>query len=194
MEKAAGLPFDDIMRDAVFDPLGIRASFMPQRMLGHIDSVASGYRVRRASRTPLLAYDAPALAASPLPPLDPERDFTIAPGRMLISMPDLAKLLCHFGSGDSGPTEMRAPQDGRGSVCGKAGRGLGLSFCPRIMGRDTVLGHQGAAYGMNAEMWLDPATGDGVAMATNGGLLISPGGPVLCGWAAVRLGFSILNA
>jgi len=61
------------------------------------------------------------------------------------------------------------------------------------MGRETVLGHQGVAYGMNSEMWLDPATGDGVATATNGGLLLAADKLVHCGWAAARLGFEVLE-
>jgi len=84
-------------------------------------------------------------------------------------------------------------QNRRGSVTGRAGRGLGVSYCPQIMGREMTLGHQGVAYGQNSEMWLDPATGDGVVVATNGGLLLSAGKLVHCGWAAARLGFEVLE-
>ncbi|MCL2544317.1 MAG: beta-lactamase family protein [Clostridia bacterium] len=206
MGAVTGAHFDDALQASLFEPLGITGSFLPQRMQPFSGRLATGYRVSLVSgpsRPPRVAYDAPALAAAPLPPPDPERDFVHAPGRLLISMPDLAKLLRLLGSdgaidgarvlSPAAMDEMRALQDGRGSVTGRAGRGLGVSYCPRVMGREMVLGHQGVAYGMNSEMWFDPATGDGVAMATNGGLLFATNKLVHSGWAAARLGFEILE-
>jgi len=191
MGAVTGAHFDDVLQSALFEPLGITASFLPQRMRPFEDRLAIGYKVSLCPRSTRIAYDAPALAAAPLPPPDPERDFSHAPGRLLISMPDLAKLMRLLPT--PAMEEMRTIQDGRGSVTGWAGRGLGVSYCPKAMGREMVMGHQGVAYGMNCQMWIDPATGDGVAMATNGGLLLSMNKLVHCGWGAVRLGFEVLE-
>ena len=125
-----------------------------------------------------------------------------APGRLILSVPDLAKiarLLCSDGAVDGrrvlapqSMEELRAPQARRGSVSGDAGRGLGVAFAPDVFGRRLAIGHQGVAYGMNAEVWGDPATGDAVAMATNGALLSPAGTLIRCGWAATRIGFEAL--
>ncbi|MCL2810552.1 MAG: beta-lactamase family protein [Clostridia bacterium] len=203
MGVATGAHFDDTLQASLFEPLGVTGSFLPQRMLPFVDRLASGYRVSLLPRPTRIAYDAPALAAAPLPIPDPERDFAHAPGRLLISMPGLTKLLRLLGSdgevdgarvlSPASMDELRAVQDHRGSVTGRAGRGLGVSYCPQVMGREMVMGHQGVAYGKNCEMWIDPATGDGVAMATNGGLLFATNKLVHCGWGAARLGFEVLE-
>lgn len=203
IEAATGARFDDVLQRTLFAPLGITASYVPQRMLPYVDRLANGYAVRPFSVS-RLQYDAPSLAAAPLPPMDPEHDFMGTPGRLLLCAPDAAKLLrllCSDGAIDGvrilapdSMREMRIPQHQRGSVCGDAGRGLNVAFCPALLGRARVMGHQGVAYGMNAELWADPDTGDGVFMVTNGALLCAFGPLVHCGWAATRLGFDVLKA
>lgn len=203
IEAVTGTHFDEVLQRTLFVPLGITASYMPQRMLPHNHRLARGYAVRPFS-VPRLQYDAPALASAPLPDADPERDFMGTPGRLLLCAPDAAKLLrllCSEGAIDGvrilqphSIHEMRTPQNRRGSVSGEAGRGLNIAYCPALFGRARALGHQGVAYGMNAELWADPDTGDGVFMATNGALLVSFGPLVHCGWAATRLGFDVLQA
>ncbi len=201
IEAVTGARFDDALQSTIFAPLGISASYVPQRMREHSRRLACGYAVKPL-RAPRLAYDAPKLAAAPLPDADPDRDFMHAPGRLLIAMPDLAKiarLLCTDGTLDGvrvlspqSMAELLAPQNRRGSVVGDAGRGLGVAFAPEVFGRARALGHQGVAYGMNAELWADPDTGDAVVMATNGGSLASVGQLIRCGWAITRLGFERL--
>jgi CubicO group peptidase (beta-lactamase class C family) len=202
LEAVTGARFDDAMQRFLFEPLGIAASFVPQRLLLHAGRLARGYYVKPL-RAPRLAYDAPALAAEALPDFDPEKDFMHAPGRLILSVPDLAKiarLLCSDGAVDGvrvlapqSMEELRAPQVRRGSVGGDAGRGLGVAYAPGVFGRKTAVGHQGVAYGMNAEVWGDPATGDAVAMVTNGALLRSVGTLTRCGWAVTRMGFEALS-
>lgn len=201
MEAATRKRFDDTVQSAVFAPLGITGSFVPQRMLEHSDRLACGYAVKPL-RLRRLAYDAPNLVTAPLADFDPERDFMHAPGRLLISMPDLsriARLLCTDGALDGvrvlsprSMAELLAAQNRRGSVGGDAGRGLGVAFAPEVFGRARTFGHQGVAYGMNAELWADPDTGDAVVMATCGGSLASVGKLIRCGWAVTRLGFERL--
>lgn len=187
MERVTGERFDDLMQRLVFGPLSIRASFAPQRIVPAQD-LASGYRVRPLL-PPRLAYDAPALVRQPLPPMDPERDFTWAPGRLVVQpagMAQLLRLLLSDGQVDGvralrpeTMALMRAPQDGLGSVQ-RAGRGLNVAFLDGLFGRRLV-GHQGVAYGMNAECWGDPATGSGVTVQTSGTRLCICEGFVRCG-------------
>ncbi len=208
IEAATGERFDDVMQRLVFGPLDIAASFCPQRMQAYAGELACGYHLAPFPRSlrqrgPRLAYDAPALAAAPLPPMDPERDFMHTPGRLLISMPHLAKLLRLLASEGEvdgvhvlqpeSLAEMRRPQGGVGSVGGDLDRGLGVAYCRHAFGRGLVLGHQGVAYGMNAELWVDPANGNGVVMATNGGSPAKAGPLVRCGWEIVRTGFALLR-
>lgn len=55
MERAAGMPFDDIMRQRVFEPLSIRASYDPRR-ISPVSDLSNGYGVRFF--LPRLKYDA----------------------------------------------------------------------------------------------------------------------------------------
>ena len=202
-EAATGERFDDLMQRLLFAPLGMTASFAPQHLLPQADRLAIGYRVRRL-RAPVTAYDAPALAAAPRAPRDPDRDFMIAPGRLQMTVPDmarLARLLLSDGAVDgvrilqpASMAAMRARQSAVGSVGGDAGRGLNVALCPRVLGPALAIGHQGVAYGMHSALWADPTTGDAVALAVNGAWLDAVGRQVHCGWALASLGFEALRA
>ncbi|MDR3050089.1 MAG: beta-lactamase family protein [Oscillospiraceae bacterium] len=202
MEKATGEPFDLVMDRALFAPLGMTAGYAPQRLLPHAGRLASGYAVRPL-RKPRLVYDAPAIVAQSTPGVDAERHFMASPGRLLITAPDaarLARLLCSDGEIDgvrvlspASMAQMRQRQASIASVPGDAGRGLNVAFAPRVFGRPNVIGHQGVAYGMNAELWADPDTGDAVVMATSGTALLPVGDLVHCGWQMVCLGFAALG-
>ncbi len=203
IEAVTKAPFDDTLQRTLFAPLGISASYAPQRMLPQVARLACGYVVRPFA-APRLAYDAPTLATAPPPVADPARNFMGTPGRLLISVPQAAtllRLLCSDGAVDgvriltpASMHEMRTPQCRRGSVTGDAGRGLNVAYCPRVLGRVRAIGHQGEAYGMNAEFWADPDTGDGVVMATSGTSMRTVGRFVHCGWAVTRFGFDVLQS
>ncbi len=201
IEAVTGQPFDEAVRQTLFAPLGITASFAPQTLGDQKTRLSSGYAVRPL-RAPRLQYDAPVIAAQTAPVCDPERNFMAAPGRLNIAVPDAAtllRLLLSDGAVDGvrilspgSIAEMLAMQDGHGSVT-RAGRGLGVAFAPRVFGRRLCVGHQGVAYGMNAELWADPDTGDGVAVATSGTSLRALGKLVLSGWEMTTLGFAMLD-
>ncbi len=90
MERAAGMPFDDIMRQRVFEPLSIRASYDPRRISPASD-IANGYGVRFF--LPRLKYDAAKLAARPADPFEPEQDYLCAAGRLITDSNGMAQLL-----------------------------------------------------------------------------------------------------
>lgn len=197
MECAAGERLDTLMERLIFAPLGVKASFAPQRIERQAE-IANGYHVRPLL-PPRLSYDAQALACAPLMPADWQRDYFIAPGRMLAASGELAQLLALLlssdGQGILAPeslAEMRCLQDGRGSVT-SAGRGLNVAFLEDLFRPGRLCGHQGVAYGMCCELWGDPQTGDGVVFQTNGARLSHGGSLMHVGADAITLGFAMLQ-
>ena len=197
LECAANLPFDDIMKQRVFDPLGIRASYDPRRIVPAAD-LADGYSVRGIF-PPRLRYDAAALAARPIEPFEPERDYLIAAGRMITDshgMERLVRLLASKdGMGVLSPDSlalMRAPQR---SVPGIADldRGLNTAFLPGVFPVFSPVGHQGVAYGMCAELFADPSSGAGVGIMTSGVRLVKSPRLMRAGLDLLAAGFAALS-
>ena len=197
MERAAGMPFDDIMRQRVFEPLSIRASYDPRRISPASD-LANGYSVRFF--LPRLKYDAARLSSRPPEPFDPERDYLCAAGRLITDSDGMAKLLdllaSHGEMGVLSPASldlMRAPQDGLGGI-GRIGRGLNVAYLPNVFSGVSPVGHQGVAYGMCAELFADPQTGAGVGIMTSGTRLLRDTPPLMrVGFDLLTLGFAALR-
>ena len=197
MERAAGTPFDDIMQARVFAPLSIRASYDPRRIVPTSD-LADGYAVRGIF-PPRRKYDAAALAARPPEPFDPEHDYLIAAGRMITDSDGMAALVRLLSSQDGmgvltpqSLALMRTQQDGMGGI-DACGRGLNVAYLPGVFPGHDVLGHQGVAYGMCAELFADPSSGCGVALLTSGTRLVSSPPLMRAGFDLLALGFSHLN-
>lgn len=197
MERAANMPFDDILRERVFIPLRIRASYAPRRIVP-TDDLADGYGVR-AFLPPRRKYDAAALAARPEAPFDPERDFLIAAGRLVTDSAGMARLARLLAShGEMGVLSaasldlMRAPQDGLGGVI-RAGRGLNAALLPDLFPGLSLVGHQGVAYGMCAELFADPVSGAGVGVMINGVRLVRTPPLMRAGFDLLSLGFCALT-
>ena len=197
MERAAGMPFDDIMRQRVFEPLSIRASYDPRRISPASD-LANGYSVRFF--LPRLKYDAARLSSRPPEPFEPERDYLCAAGRLITDSDGMAKLLdllaSHGEMGVLSPASldlMRAPQDGLGGI-GRIGRGLNVAYLPNVFSGVSPVGHQGVAYGMCAELFADPQTGAGVGIMTSGTRLLRDTPPLMrVGFDLLTLGFAALR-
>lgn len=197
LERAAGIPFDDILKSRVFDPLSIRASYDPRRIIP-ADELADGYSVR-GFLPPRLRYDAARLAARPPESFDPERDYLIAAGRMITDSAGMAKLIRLLASKDgmgvlspSSLKEMRTCQDGRHGIL-SAGRGLNTAFLPGVFEGFSPIGHQGVAYGMCAELFADPEKNCGVGLMTSGVRLTRQPPLMRAGFDLLALGFSILR-
>ena len=197
MERAAGLPFDTILKARVFDPLAIRASYDP-RSIAPPGDLADGYSVR-ALFPPRLRYDAAMLAARPPEPFDPERDYLIAAGRMITDSRGMAQLIRLLASRDgmgvlspSSINAMRACQDGAPGIS-SCGRGLNTAFLPDVFAGFSPVGHQGVAYGMCAELFSDPAKGCGVGLMTSGVRLVRQPPLMLAGFDLLALGFAALG-
>lgn len=174
MEKAAHLPLSEIMRRRVFSPLGIRATLDPRRVSPRSD-LADGYRDTPLPFLPrICAYDAARLSARPEERFDPLTGYFAGVGRLIADGRAADQLLRLLAAKEdtsvlslSSLREMRSLQDGRGGIA-HAGRGLNTAFLPGVFPGRTLIGHQGAAYGMCAELFVDPETGDGAAVLTSG--------------------------
>lgn len=197
IERAAGQPFDDVLQERVFAPLGIRASYDPRRIAPAGD-LANGYSVR-GILPPRLRYDAARLAARPPEPFDPERDYLIAAGRMITDSRGLARLIRLLASADGmgvlAPESlqiMRSCQDGAPGIV-RAGRGLNCAFLPDVFPGFSPVGHQGVAYGMCAELFADPVSGCGVGLMTSGVRLVRQPPLMRAGFDLLALGFAALR-
>lgn len=198
IERAAGMPFDDVLRQRVFAPLHIRASYDPRRIVPSGD-LADGYSVR-GILPPRLRYDAEKLAArAPEPGFDPERDYLIAAGRMITDSAGMARLVRLLASGDGmgvlragSLSMMRRCQDGAPGIL-RAGRALGAAMLPDVFPGFSPVGHQGVAYGMCAELFADPAAGCGVGLMTSGVRLVRRPPLMRAGFDLLALGFAALR-
>ena len=201
LERAAGMPFDDILKQRVFGPLGIRASYDPRRIRPS-DDLADGYSVR-GILPPTLRYNAAALSSRPPEPFDPEGDYLIAAGRMITDSQGMAQLIRLLASRDGMGVlsadslhMMRALQDGMPGIV-HAGRGLNTASLPGVFDGFSPVGHQGVAYGMCAELFADPASGCGVGVMTSGVRLVRQAPLMRAGFDLLALGFAVhaqLNA
>ena len=110
---------------------------------------------------------------------DAETHYFLTAGKLVISAPDLAKLLIALCDGgvyqnarilkESAVREIITPQNYRGSVACESGNGLFLNIITndQVEGR-TMYGHGGKANGMLCAAYFDPADRTGVVMLTNG--------------------------
>ena len=141
LEAALNEPFERIMRGAILDPAGVRASYLPQHLSGRL---ADAWRLMPPSRGPL--YDAEARRQRPLPALDPERDYLTAHGGLCTTAEDLLRIAA-FVRTDPACAAMRRPLSAFGKRDHHLQEGLGC-----FIYRDPALpfplyGHQGLAYG-----------------------------------------------
>ena len=197
MECAAKAPFEAIMQERVFEPLGIRASYDPAA-IAPADALADGYSVR-GFLPPMKKYDAAQLTKRPPQGFDPETDYLIAAGRMITDSRGMAALVRLLASQDGmgvlAPESlqlMRQAQDGMGGISA-CGRGLNVAFLPGVFPGFNALGHQGVAYGMCAELFADPARGCGVGLLTSGARLVQVPPLMRAGFDLLALGFAAIN-
>ena len=171
IEKLSGQTVDDYMRANVFEPLGITAAYQPGLLSV---PMASMYHMPQRR----IAKD---LDAAPTPVTSPDwrLHYTYTAGRLIISAPDLAKLLIVLCDGgvyqntrilsEKAVGDITTRQDYIGSVACETGNGLFLNIITdnQVQGR-TLYGHGGKAYGMLCAAYFDPGDRTGVVMLTNG--------------------------
>lgn len=173
IEKLSGQTLDDYMKEHVFDPLGVTAAYQAARLPESVPT-ADLFRMpeKRIAKT---LRDDKALHTLP----EPELHYYLTAGKLIISAPDLAKILIALCDGgiyqdsrilkESTVAEMTTVQDHRESVSCQTGHGLFMNILTdtQVEGR-TMYGHGGKAYGMICAAYFDPTDRTGVVMLTNG--------------------------
>lgn len=173
IEKLSAQTLDDYMQEHVFAPLDITAAFQPSRFAEDAP-FADLYHMPKKKLAKRLSDDVTCVETP-----DPERHYFLTAGKLVISAPDLCKLLIALCDGgvcgntrllkESTVEEMLTVQNHRGSVSCKSGHGLFVNIIEndQVEGR-TLYGHGGKAHGMLCAAYFDPTDRTGVVMLTNG--------------------------
>lgn len=173
IEALSGQTLDDYMKLNVFDPLQITAAYQA-RLLPETTPLCDIYFMPSGALAKRLQEDDTRILTP-----DVEHDYYLTAGKLIISAPDLAKLLIVLCDGgvyrdarllkEATVKEMTTPQNLRGSVQCDSGRGLFMNILTddQVEGR-TLYGHGGKAYGMLCAAYFDPSDRTGVVMLTNG--------------------------
>ena len=173
IEALSSQTLDDYMHENVFAPLGVTAAFQPSRFSENAP-FADMYHMPEKKLAKRLSDDDTRVETP-----DPEQHYFLTAGKLIISAPDLCKLLIALCDGgvcgntrllkESTVAEMLTPQNGRGSVSCESGHGLFVNIITddQVEGR-TLYGHGGKAHGMLCAAYFDPADRTGVVMLTNG--------------------------
>ena len=176
VEQLSGQTLDDYMKKHVFAPLGITAAYQPG-LFAEDAPLCDLYQMpeRRLSKSLRAEREETPVYTQP----DPSRHYYLTAGKLVISAPDLCKLLialCDGGVyedvqllGSVAAREMRTLQNDRWSVGCASGRGLFMNIYTdlQVEGR-TLYGHGGKAHGMLCAAYFDPTDRTGVVMLTNG--------------------------
>ena len=170
MEAATNTDFEALMQETVFRPLGVTATYYPQKVQGDL---ADAIRILPRSKAP--NFNAAERRSRPLPPVEvnPETHYNLAHGNLCISAPELAKLgVAGMMPGfltEASLLEMRRPIASFGDRAHNLSQGIGTFILeePRVCER-SLYGHQGMAYGAVHGLFFDPDHEKGLAVLTTG--------------------------
>ena len=170
MEAATNTDFETLMQETVFQPLGVTATFYPQKVQGDL---ADAIRILPRSKAP--NFNAAERRARPLPPaeVNPEKHYNLAHGALCVSAPELAKLgVAGMKAGfltKESLHGMRREIAPFGERAHNLSQGIG-TFILHEQGISPHLlyGHQGMAYGAVHGLFFDPETERGIALLTTG--------------------------
>ncbi len=170
LEAATGENFESLMQETVFIPLGVAATYYPQKVKGDL---ADAIRILPRAKTP--NFNAAERRARPLFEAveDPEKHYNLAHGALCVSAMALSKL----GMAAMEPgfltreslEEMRKIAVPFGARARNLSQGL-FTFVlrePKIS-KHLIYGHQGMAYGAVHGLFFDPEKRRGMALLTTG--------------------------
>lgn len=170
LEGFAGINFDTLMKQTVFEPLAITASYYPQR-LGR--PLADAWRILPPSGHP--QYNAEERLSRPLPEdkPDPEQHWSLAHGNLCITAEDLAvigrALICPGFLSAETLEEMRSAVARFGKRAPDLSEGIGTFILKnKSISAHVIYGYQGLAYGAVHGLFYDPISERGFAMLSTG--------------------------
>ncbi|MBE5786673.1 MAG: beta-lactamase family protein [Clostridiales bacterium] len=170
MEAALQTDFEALMQQHLFAPLGVQATFYPQKAKGLL---ADACRILPPQKGP--NFNAEARKSKPLPEekVDEEHHYALAHGNLCITARDLARLgMAGMTPGYLKPetlAEMRKIIMPFGTRAHNLSQGIGTFIL-----QDTAIsprplyGHQGMAYGAVHGLFFDPERKKGLALLTCG--------------------------
>ena len=170
MEAAAGVDFEALMQREVFLPLGVQATFYPQKVQGEL---ADATRILPPQKAP--NFNAKSRMAKPLPKVqcDAEHHYNLAHGNLCISAKELAKL--SMALMQPGFLTEESLQDMRKVIrpFGRRAHNLSQGVGTFILQDQTIhsrplYGHQGMAYGACHGLFFDVETKNGMVLLTSG--------------------------
>ncbi|MDD2647671.1 MAG: serine hydrolase [Eubacteriales bacterium] len=173
IELCTGMTIDEYMTKNVFEPLGINAHYQAG-LFDDSTQIAKIYNMPKRT----LNLD-PSLNRDVYTEPDWQHDFTYTAGGLIISGPDLAKILIMLCDGgeyngvrllkQETVAEMTTLQNERFSVSGTSDRGLNMNIITDYqVDNRTMYGHQGKAYEMLCAAYFDPTDRSGVVVLSNG--------------------------
>ena len=172
LEAATGQTVDAYMAANVFSPLGITAAYQSGALPAGV--TVSDMYIMPGRRRAATVWDDPAPSAAP----DAQRDYTLTAGKLILSAPDLCKLLIALCDGgvygqtrvltEQSAAAMRTVPNGEGMAAGSTGFGLSMNVLSGLVPGHTLYGHGGKANGMLCAAYFDPGDRTGVVMLTNG--------------------------
>ena len=170
MEAATNTEFENLMQETVFQPLGVTATYYPQKVQGDL---ADAIRILPRSKTP--NFSAAERRARPLPPgeVNLEKHYNLAHGALCLSAPELAKLgMAGMTAGfltEESLKEMRREIAPFGERAHNLSQGIGTFILHDQSFLSPLLyGHQGMAYGAVHGLFFDPQSRQGFSMLTTG--------------------------
>lgn len=170
MEAAAGMDFEALMQKEVFSPLGVQATFYPQKVQGEL---ADATRILPPQKSPNFNAGERMARSLPEETCDAEHHYNLAHGNLCISAKELAKL--SMALMQPGFLTEESLQDMRkvilpfGQRAHNLSQGVGTfilqdeSICSR-----PLYGHQGMAYGACHGLFFDVETKKGMVLLTSG--------------------------
>ena len=170
MEAAIKMDFEELMQETVFKPLGVTATYYPQRVKGEL---ADAIRILPRSKTPNFNARERRQRPNPKAEVNPEQHYNLAHGALCVNAEalyrlGLAGLKPGFLSGES-LNEMRKIAAPFGERASNLSQGIGTFILqePKILSRP-LYGHQGMAYGAVHGLFFDPESGKIAVLLTTG--------------------------
>lgn len=191
VESVTGKRFSVYAREALFDPLNMDASFLPN-YISDPERVANIYRDGALSFSKATAFKGEErISRFPIGQL-----YLLSQGNLYISAVDLARLMIALMEGGTCEGKRILSQEAvnminNGRFIGRRGNkmvGLGLQVTDTLVAGRRLRGHQGRAYGATNEMFYDITDKTGVVYLSNG----SKYRKAFNGFAAI--GSGIINA